>query len=163
STLRQLVEGGDLLSCLAVAENPAAPPEALEGLARSGDLLARRAVVGHPGVTAAALARLLGDEDPRCRALAAAHPRAPEERLRLAGASPDLVGFGPPDPDLEGEVLARLAEGPTFDRALAARHPSTPAALLAGLASDAEAEVRERAAQNPSLLEEVLHRLASDA
>lgn len=158
-SLENLAELGPWARRLAAA-HPDAGPEQLDALAQSPEPAVRAAVARNPRSGAATLDRLLLDADSAIRAAAAAHPRAPKDRLQAleaAGANPTLDSFQAPRP-LAPDELRRLAEAGPFGRRLAARHPDTPADLLAELA--AGAATRFDLAFNPAATAEALAALA---
>jgi hypothetical protein len=145
----------------AVARHPAAPAEALARLlaADPGDVELHAAVAAHPAAGPDLLASLAEHGSHRVRAEVGRHPSYPAAHralLERAGSTPDLAGFGRPDPTLPAAELARLARGGVWARRLAARHPATAPADLAGLLADEDLLVRRGAARNPGAPAEAL-------
>jgi hypothetical protein len=167
--------GGELARL--VAKNPAAPAALSEELAASEDPGLRQAVAENPAAPPELLARLSGDRYPAIARAVAKNPNAPPKTLLdLARRYPGEVLANPALPllflerpgfqrDFPAEPLAAVLASraaPEFLllaaaarpevplRSLAARHPSTPAAALARLAVDDDAQVRASVALRPN-------------
>ncbi len=118
-----------------------------------------------PATAGEVLRRLALDDNFWVRVDAGGNPALPaevREVLVRAGSRADLTGFGRPDPGLEPERLAELAAGGEWGRRLAARHPATPAAVLAELAEHPSPRVRGDVAGHRATPVEVLGRLLGD-
>ncbi len=150
----RLAEEADPEVRRALLAHPSLPAEALARAVEEADgeleVLARAAT--HPAATGVLLTWLALHGPAPVRHAATAHPSFPEATRRLlvrTGASPDLLGFGAPDPSLDGEELSRLAKAGAWARLLAARHPATSLEVLGQLLADGDPLVRSAAAVHP--------------
>ncbi|MEM1109645.1 MAG: hypothetical protein AAGH99_13250 [Planctomycetota bacterium] len=161
---RLLVSAGARSDLMGFGETDSAlSAEAIDRLARRGhwgEWLAAR----HPNTAAGTFERLLTSADPMLRE--AALRRAAQLDLlgvlRDAGSREDLQGFTEPRRALSEEEQVRLAGlGPWANRVLA-RHPQTRSAVLAGLATDNDPQIRREVARHEGIGESVQIGLASD-
>lgn len=132
-----------------LASHPHTPPDVLTRLSDDPDVRLRAAVAAHPAAPAALLSRMACDGTWAVRCVVARHPGfsdAQRQQMVAAGSTAGLDAFAPPDPGLAPQTLAQLANQGGWGRQLAARHPATPAATLAQLATDADPLLREAAA-----------------
>lgn len=177
--LAELAEDDDWRVRAAVAQNPAADGELLAELADLDTFETRWRIAGHPHTPTAVLEKLTAEPDVRLRIAVAENPNTGPALLRrlaldgasavraavavhvgftaadrgqlvVAGSSADLQGFVDPDPTLPGEVLAELAALGGWGQRLAARHPATPAAVLARLMTAGDPMLRDLARRHPA-------------
>lgn len=136
-----------------IASHPHTPAAVLETLTAEHDIRLRVAVAENPGASAALLGKLALDGSSAVREAVASHPGLDvqtRERLAAAGSSADLQAFVEPDPDLDGEVLAELATHGGWGQRLAARHPATPADVLAQLITAGDPILRDLSRRHPA-------------
>lgn len=140
----------------AVARNPRLDRQLLRRLGQDPDRDVRKAVAANPSAPPDLLERLLCDCDEEVRQAALSNPALPRqilgwlERLRAG------------DPSLSPELLARLALEKPWARRFAAAHPALPEAVLESCAKDAEWQIRQAVAHNPSTPPQVLALLGGD-
>jgi hypothetical protein len=111
------------------------------------------------------LVALASDEGYFVRRQAVQNPNTPAWILELlvrAGATPDLRGKGPIDPDLDGDSLRRLAETGPWARQLVVEHPNTPAGVLAALKDQPSIPMRLAIAGHPNADQATLATLCND-
>jgi len=111
------------------------------------------------------LVALASDESYFVRRQAVQNPNTPKWILDLlvrAGATPDLRGKGPIDPDLDGDSLRRLAETGPWARRLVAEHPNTTAEVLAALKGQPSIPLRLTIARHPNADQDTLATLCAD-
>jgi pentose-5-phosphate-3-epimerase len=134
----------------------AVPGWLLETLAADSETEIRQLVACHPDTPAHVLERLLGDDEEEVRRQAVVHARTPRTAVQNHARAEAM------DANLQPEVLERLASSSAWGRKLAARHSNTPLCMITGFATDEDWRVREAAAANPGLPEEVLLDLSRD-
>jgi hypothetical protein len=117
----------------------------------------RRRVAENPAAPKEALALLAVDPHHAVRGAAARRPETPPALvalLRRGGATPGLSAQEEPLPALSPEDAAALAECGHFGRLLLAQNPTAPTALLEALAAQEgdlqTGEIRALVAQNPA-------------
>jgi hypothetical protein len=140
----------------AVARNPQTEADIVERLTTDDSVPVRRAVLERPNLPSVSVVRLTEDEDIDVRVLALGHPSCPaavsSEQQALDGGRA-----------VPRAVLRSAAAGALPRRMAVARHPSTTARILAGLARDDYWQVREVVAGNAKTSVVVLTRLAVDS
>jgi hypothetical protein len=119
---------------LAVAGNPATPPEVLVELA--DDWVCRLAVAGNSGAPPALLTRLAVAWDPAVRKAVARNPAAPSEVLEVLAEDADLgvrTGVARNSNAPSGALRLLVDEGVTRIRRALADNPNCPAEVLVRL------------------------------
>ncbi|WP_434094410.1 hypothetical protein [Streptomyces erythrochromogenes] len=144
-----------------VAHRPDLPPELRDRLAADRDASVAKAVAPHPGLSPERLRAMVALHGEQVHARVAANPGAPGDLLvELARHEPPVrraLREIASHPNATAEsLLPCLSDAKA--RVRAAAHPALPAAVVVGLLDDADAEVVEAAAGNPSLPAEVMAR-----
>lgn len=161
--LRELSTHRDKAVRAAVARNPAAPPELLEGLAADKSYLVRYAVAQNPSPNAWEVA--MRAEDPDVRVVLAQRHDLDEETLeRLIAAPERAVRESLVESTERPDVVGRLARD--TDHVVRATVATRPELLseedLELLAADKVARVRAVVVQSRRLNTETVTRLAAD-
>ena len=138
----------------AVAAHPRTPPALLPPLARSTQQATRQALAERETLPPDLAAVLAADAVQAVRAGAAHHlteaQRADYVRL---GSTPDLKGFGQPDPSLPPDRIAEAVGEGVWPQRLALRHPATPSSLVDALVQSDVLQVVYDAVASPHLSE----------
>jgi len=163
ATLAQLVEATGPQFWLDAAERERTPPALLRALAESDDLDVVRAVASNDSIDVETRDLLSKHEYGSVRAALIYGPTCTEDFLERFYDDDDYdVVYALCQKSTSTDLLEKLAADEVAPEYEIARNPAISAALLAKLASNDEALVRNAALQNPNVTEEILHAAASD-
>jgi hypothetical protein len=164
--LVELVQSGEEEILRAIATNPNTTASVLESIAKthSHDIL----IAKHPNATTKLLQQILWrlamDERLSVRKYVAKHPHTPVDILiAWVRKQPELRLFIAQNPSISPEIIAQLAGDVSAKvREALAYNPSTPAYILEKLAKDSQIAVRQAVASHPKTSGNILEFLAQD-
>ncbi|MFF9207808.1 MULTISPECIES: hypothetical protein [unclassified Streptomyces] len=164
--IEELARSSHPAARMLVGERRDLPEEIRDRLAADPDAKVVKSVAPHPGLTEALLRVMVERHGSRVVVKVASNPDAPAALLE------DVTRHVPPVAKVF-RVVARhpRATAPALlaclgdrqARALAARHPNLPGAVIRELLTDADEQVAQAAAANPSLPADVMRRLVAEA